>query len=289
MTFVYGVVTPVHNEEDNLPRLAACMAAQTLLPRLWVLVENGSTDTTPAVASALAREHPWIRLVSMPPIEAKERGAPIVHAFHRGLEEVGSTVDVVGQLDADISLPCEYFETLLRELSDDAGLGIVSGSCYEEVGADWRPRYLTGANVWGAARAYRFACLQRVLPLEPRTGWDAVDVAEANALGWRTRTLPNLGFRHHRREAERERTRWTAWGAQGRVSRYVGYRPSYLVLRALFRAVREPAALGLLAGYFGDAIRRRPRCSKPGVITWVREQQRLRHVVRRAREAHGSA
>ena len=289
MTRSYGVVTPIHNEAQNLPRLVACVAGQTLRPELWVLVENGSTDDTLAVAATLAGEHSWIRVVSMPPIAAAERGAPIVHAFHHGLPELGSGLDAVGQLDADLSLPAAYFETLLRELDGDERLGIVSGRCYEEVEAEWQPRYLTGANVWGAARLYRSACLQRVLPLEPRTGWDAVDVAEANALGWTTRILPDLAFRHHRREAERERTRWTAWEAQGRVSRYVGYRPSYIVLRALFRAAREPASLGMLAGYFGDAIRRRPRCSKPGVIAWVREQQRLRHVVRRAREARGTA
>ena len=287
MTLSYGVVTPIHNEEGHLQRLVDSVTAQTLTPRIWVLVENGSTDQTLAVAVELAREHPWMRVVSMPPILADERGAPIVHAFHRGLEEIDSTVDAVAQLDADISLPPGYFATLVRELEADARLGIASGRCYEQVGGEWHARFLTGANVWGAARLYRIGCLRRVLPLEPRTGWDAVDVAEANALGWATRTLPELGFRHHRREAERERTRWSAWAAQGRVSRYVGYRPSYIVLRALFRAVREPASLGLLAGYFGDALRRRPRCSKPGVTAWVREQQRLRHVVRRTREARG--
>jgi poly-beta-1,6-N-acetyl-D-glucosamine synthase len=288
VTLSYGVVTPVHNEAENLPRLVACMAAQTVPARLWVLVENGSTDDTLAVATELAREHSWIRVVSMPPIAASERGAPIVHAFHHGLDELDSSLAVVAQLDADISFPPMYFETLLRELDADPRLGIVSGRCHEQVGNEWQPRHLTGVNVWGAARAYRSECLEHLLPLEPRTGWDAVDVAEANALGWKTRTLPALAFRHHRREAERERTLWSAWAAQGRVSRYVGYRPSYLVLRAVFRAVREPASLGLLAGYFGDAIRRRPRCSKPGVIAWVREQQRLRHVLRRAREARGT-
>ena len=48
---------------------------------------------------------------------------------------------------------------------------------------------MTGSTVWGATRAYRWECLQRVLPLEERLGWDGIDEFKANALGWRTETL----------------------------------------------------------------------------------------------------
>ena len=285
----YAVITPVRNEAENLERIVASMAAQTVRPSHRVLVENGSTDATPEIAARLSREHPWIRVLSIAALAATERGAPIVRAFHHGLASL-EPCDVVGQLDCDLTVLPDYFERLLRELERDEQLGIVSGTCFEQEGGAWRERHITAGYVWGAARAYRNACLQQVLPLEPRTGWDAIDVAQANALGWKTRVLRDLPFFHHRREASRERTRWSAWAAQGRVSHYLGYRPSYLVVRALAWALRgDPGALALVAGYAGEVLRRRPQCAKPGVRDWVRAQQRLRNLPRRAAEARGRA
>jgi GT2 family glycosyltransferase len=43
----FGIISPVRDEAENLPRLAGCLASQTLLPSVWVIVDNGSTD--PAV------------------------------------------------------------------------------------------------------------------------------------------------------------------------------------------------------------------------------------------------
>lgn len=284
----YAVVTPVRNEAAGLPRVVESVAGQSVRPATWLLVENGSTDGTADVARSITVAHPWIRLVEVERFEAAERGGPIVLAFHAGLAELGELPPFVAQLDADITIPPDYFARLLSRLAGDDDMGIVSGVCFEEVAGTWTQRHLTGANVWGAARLYRRACLEAVLPLEPRTGWDAIDVAEANARGWRTETIADLPFYHHRPEASRERTRWSAWAAQGRVSHYIGYRPSYLVVRALFRAVRDPAALGLLAGYFGNVLRREPRCDRPALRAWVGEQQRLRHLLDRAAEARGS-
>ena len=39
---------------------------------------------------------------------------------------------------------------------------------------------MTGSTVWGATRAYRWECLQQVLPLEERLGWDGIDEFKAN-------------------------------------------------------------------------------------------------------------
>jgi glycosyltransferase involved in cell wall biosynthesis len=284
----YSIITPIRDEAETLQRLVATVVAQTTRPATWLLVENGSSDGTADVARELIREHPWILLLEAPAREHAERGAPIVEAFHHGLRALGELPDVVAQLDADITLPTDYFERLLAELGRNTRIGIASGTGYELSGGEWVERYATGSYVWGAARVYRRACLEQVLPLEPRTGWDAIDVAEANALGWSTTIFRDVPFHHHRPEGSRERTQWSSWAAQGRVSYYLGYRPSYLVSRALFRAPRDPAALGLIAGYGASVLRRSATCPKPEVRAWVREQQRLRHLVTRSAEARGA-
>ena len=57
----FAAITPTRNEAENLRRLAPCMAAQTHPPVRWIIVDNGSTDETPAIARELADQHPGSR------------------------------------------------------------------------------------------------------------------------------------------------------------------------------------------------------------------------------------
>ena len=74
---------------------------------------------------------------------------------------------------------------------------------------------------------------------------------------------------------------------QGRASHFLGYRPTYLILRALFRAPGELAELAMIWGFLGAALRRSPRYADPAARAYVRRQQRLRELPARAREVRG--
>jgi hypothetical protein len=67
----------------------------------------------------------------------------------------------------------------------------------------------------------------------------------------------------------------------------MGYRPGYLVVRTLFRARRDPAALAMLWGYAAAAVRREPRLADPAARAELRRRQSLRSLPLRAREALG--
>jgi poly-beta-1,6-N-acetyl-D-glucosamine synthase len=283
----YALITPARNESENLPQLARSLAEQTLAPVAWIVVDNGSTDATIEVVEGLARELPWLRLASVPGSEALVRGGPIVRAFLAGLDLLADIPDVVVKLDADVTLQPDYFEHLLEAFAAQPRLGIASGSAYELERGTWRQRHMTGGSVWGASRAYRWACLQAVLPLEESMGWDGIDALKANLHGWETRTLTDLPFRHHRLEGERDGARRRAWAAQGRASHFMGYRFPYLVLRALRYIPREPAAAAMIAGYVAAAATRQRRCSDPLVREHLRTQQRVRNLPVRMLEALG--
>ena len=291
----YAAVTPARNEGANLRRLAACLAAQTLPPTAWVIVDDDSTDETAAIARDLAQTTPWVRAVTTSPraeaggaIELGRRSGRDVIAFAAGLEALETLADVVVKVDADISFGPRYFERLVGEFDADERLGIASGCAHEFENGAWRKRHVTGTRVRGASRAYRRACLEAVLPLEERLGWDVIDELEARLHGWRTRSLVELPFRHHRSVGARDGTR-LAWAAQGELAHYCGYRISYLLLRALHRARSDRAALALLRGYLAAALRGEPRYAGDAVRASLREEQRLRHLGRRAREALGRA
>jgi GT2 family glycosyltransferase len=282
----YAVITPARNEAEHLRRLADALAAQTAQPAEWVIVDNGSTDATPATAAAISSELDFARAVTTPLHEDVARGAPVVRAFHAGLEATDRAADVVVKLDADISFAPDFFARLLARFTDDAELGIVGATCYEcDDDGIWRQRHSNGLGIRGACRAYRRECLEAVLPLEERMGWDTLDLVKARVRGWRTAVSEDLPFLHHRPEGARERTEIARWVAQGEACHYMGYRLSYLVLRTAYKVMRHPAAAALLSGYLRAWLRKSPRCADEGVIEYVRRQQSLRRLPERVREA----
>jgi glycosyltransferase involved in cell wall biosynthesis len=283
----YAAITPVRDEEENLERLAACMVAQTLLPASWLIVDNGSTDGTVALAEALAQDHDWIRLAHAEAADRARPGAPIVRAFKAGLDQLDEQPDVIVKLDADVSMGEDYFERILQAFSADPRLGIAGGACLELEDGEWTETYVTGDHVRGASRCYRRECLEAVSPLEERVGWDGIDELKAAVLGWHTRLLRDVPFRHHRRVGERDGGSTARWKRQGQGAYFMGYRFSYLLLRTAHHARRNPSALAMVLGYTSAAARREPRCADDAVTSYLREQQRLTRLRSRMREAKG--
>jgi glycosyltransferase involved in cell wall biosynthesis len=279
----YAAVTPVRNEAENLPRLAASLVAQSVTPAAWVIVENGSTDDTRAIAERLASEHSWISVVESTPSTRPDRSSAYMRAVDRGLAALGQTGDLVVKLDADVSLEPDYFERLIGAFEDDPQLGIASGTLFELHHGVWREQILLGDHVWGPTRTYRRACLEAVRPLDHTIAQAVIDETKAHLAGWRTATLHHLPFRHHRPEGSTERSPWHAWMRDGAAAHYAGYRVSYLVARALYRMRRNPAALALLAGYMQAAVRRKPRYEDVAVREAVRRSQRARNFLRAVR------
>ena len=288
MQFAYAVITPARDEADRLPVLADALAQQRLRPLRWVIVEGGSSDSTREVAQTIAAEYDWARLIVLPAMAQRERGAPIVRALHAGLDSLDITPDVLVNVDADVTMEPDYFERLLAAFASNPSLGIASGSAWElDDDGVWLQRFVTGGTVWGATRAYRWACLQDVLPLEARHGWDGIDQLKARAGGWETSTLTDLPFRHHRPEGHHDGSTWAHWLANGDTAHFMGYRPSYLVARTLHQVRRDLAAFGLLFGYASAAVRRSPRLEDAHARAVLRKDQSFRNLLHRRREALG--
>ena len=285
----YAVVTPARNEERNLQRLALALAAQSLPPAEWVVVEDGSTDATPAMLSELAARHGWIRPLEQEArngrLAAGRRDARDLIGFRFGIRALSQPVDVVIKVDADIDFDPDFCERLTARFAADEQLGIASGTCYERERGTWVRRAKSDTTVWGATRAYRADCIDDMMALEPCMGWDGLDEIRVQLRGMRTQTYVDLPFRHHRPEGGRELTSLHHGDALGRASWYMGYRPSYMVMRVLYRARREPAAMAMLWGYAVAAAQGAPRCPDERVVRALRERQRLGTALRRGTPA----
>jgi glycosyltransferase involved in cell wall biosynthesis len=286
----YALITPARDEKANLRRLAESVAKQTLPPQRWLIVDNGSSDGTVELASALEREHSWIRFLQVPAAARLDRGAPPVHSFVTGVEslrtEAEPVPDVVVKLDADVSFEPDFFERLLGRFEEEPRLGIASGLCLEKGATGWEPTYSTRSHARGATRAYRWDCFEAVSPLVPNLAWDTVDELRARIGGWQVATIPEAPFLHHRKVGTRDGA-FANWFRYGTTSHYLGYRPSYLLVRSIYRMIREPAAVGLLAGYVSAAVMRRSTYPDKPVRDLLRDEQRLRHLRVRGFEALG--
>jgi GT2 family glycosyltransferase len=79
VTATIAVVVATHDRAGLLPRLVDALARQDLTtPFEVVVVDDGSTDDTPAVLAALAGRHDWLRVVRQPvnrgPAAARNQG-----------------------------------------------------------------------------------------------------------------------------------------------------------------------------------------------------------------------
>src|SRR5438105_10966872 len=120
----YVLITPAHNEEKFIRKTLDSMAAQTLLPERWIIVDDGSTDRTPEIVSEYTSRYHWIELSQRPQRDDRSFAGK-VHAFNAGLERVKSLAfDVLGNLDADLSFEPQYLEFLIAKFAEDSVLGV---------------------------------------------------------------------------------------------------------------------------------------------------------------------
>ena len=95
-------------------RTLASVAAQTIPPALWVVVDDGSTDETPAILQEHLARLPYLRVVSRPDRGRRRVGPGVIEAFYAGLETVDlAAFAYVCKLDLDLELPPRYFELLI--------------------------------------------------------------------------------------------------------------------------------------------------------------------------------
>jgi glycosyltransferase involved in cell wall biosynthesis len=147
----YVLITPARNEEMFIGATIESVAAQTVLPRKWVIVSDGSTDRTDAIVRTQATRHPWIRFIRRPEHEERHFAAK-VRCFNSGYETLaGETYDIIGNLDADITFEKDYFEFLLGKFAEDARLG-VAGTPFVEGDVSYDYRFTNVEHVSGACQ-----------------------------------------------------------------------------------------------------------------------------------------
>src|SRR5271167_199932 len=84
----YVIITACRDEARYARSTLDSVVAQTVLPALWVIVDDGSTDDTPAILAEYAARHPFIRVIRRDDRGRRAVGPGVVEAFYAGLETV---------------------------------------------------------------------------------------------------------------------------------------------------------------------------------------------------------
>jgi glycosyltransferase involved in cell wall biosynthesis len=285
----YLLITPARNEEAFIGKTLASVVKQTHLPRKWVIVNDGSTDSTLKIVEPYAKAYDWIELVNRPARRDRHFAAK-VEAFNAGLARAKDLdYDVVGNLDADVSLDEDHFEFLMNKFSNDPRLG-VAGTVFREEGYSSETDSLEGQlYVSGQCQMFRRECFDAIGGYLANRGGgiDWIAVTTARMKGWKTRSYREKFFFHHRHLGTAERGHFAAAFSYGEKDYYLGGHPVWELFRVVFRMAKKPyvlegVALGLGYGWAGVRRVNRP-VSKDLIRFHRREQMRKLRAILKAR------
>jgi len=273
----YIVITPVRNEEKYLPLTLASMYAQTVKPKQWILVDDGSIDGTGKLIDQAAATHPWVTALHRADRGSRQAGSGVIAAFYDGYNMIaGNDWDYVVKFDGDLSFDPDYFELCLREFAVDSTLGIAGGTCSKLVQGKRVPEFAGEPpfHVRGPTKIYRRACFEAIGGLIKAPGWDTVDLIKANMLGWKTRTFPHIQLVHHRPTGGAYGS-WANYVKNGLANYITGYHPVFMACKCVRRTLRNLnlEGLGLWCGFMKGYLWRIPRISDPAMIRYLRHQQ----------------
>jgi glycosyltransferase involved in cell wall biosynthesis len=193
----YYIVIPAHNEEAFISLTLQSLISQTHLPSKVVVVNDNSTDKTSEIVLAFAKDNPFISLVEKKSSAIHLPGSKVIQAFQKGFETLDDNYDIIVKLDADLILPNNYFETIVKHFEENPTTGMAGGFAYIEKNGDWILENLTDKDhIRGAFKAYRKACFKQMGGLKAAMGWDTVDELLSKFYGWKVITDASLIVKH---------------------------------------------------------------------------------------------
>ncbi len=291
----YCLITPCRDEALHARRTLDAVTRQTIPPALWVIVDDGSNDATPAILAEYAARFPYIRVMRREDRGYRKLGGGVIDAFQAGYETLDDprAFDYVCKLDLDLDLPPGYFEGLMTRMERDPRIGTASGKPYFappgaelEGGAEFplrdggplRPEMCGDENSVGMAKFYRTECFEQIGGFVRELMWDGIDCHRCRMLGWRAVSWddPELRFHHLRPMGTSDKDWWTGRVRHGVGQHFMGTGWLYLLASAVLRLPHPPVVLGsaaILWGYLKSALAGRPTYGDEAFRAFLRQYQ----------------
>ncbi len=291
----YVIVTPAFNEGEYIEANIKSVAAQTILPLAWVIVDDGSTDATASIIHSYTKVHPWIRYVRREKESGQTYYGSSVYAILYGLTCLQDEVyDYLAVLDADITLCSDYYEQIFQKFRRHPELGIATGVYWERHNDQWTEVMIDRQSTPKAMQVFRKRCYEACDGYIPMMygGEDAAIEVTARQRHWQTWSFQDISVKHHRPVgtgggAKRLRARFNS----GLTDYAIGMHPLFVLLKCFRRCFRESplviSGILRLCGYVFGALTKVSRQLPLETRRYLRKEQVLRmlRVVRLSRPA----
>jgi glycosyltransferase involved in cell wall biosynthesis len=250
----YVIISPCRDEAEFMRQTLDSVVAQTVLPSLWLIVDDGSTDETPSILAEYESRYEFIKVFKRENRGFRSVGPGVVDAFYSGYREINpDDFDYICKLDLDLKLPPQYFEILIQRMEADPRLGTCSGKPYNQINGQLISERRGDELSVGMTKFFRLSCFQQIGGFVRQVMWDAIDCHKARELGWTVRSWdePELRFIHLRLMGSSQHSIYTGRMRHGFGQYFMGTGPVYMLASSLFRMLETPYILGGVAMYWG--------------------------------------
>jgi glycosyltransferase involved in cell wall biosynthesis len=275
----YVLMTSGYNEEENIGKTIESLLAQTVLPKTWVIVSDGSVDRTDEIVQGYAAKHSFIRFVRKQRAPGRSFGSKVLalKSASELLQREG--FDFIGNLDADITLNAPYFEELLRRFEARPKLGLAGGYVCEKIDGEYQSR--RGNRVYSvahAAQVMRRECYEAIggYAVLEYGGEDWHAQTSARMHGWEIEAFPELPIYHHRRTGEADNLVRHKF-RQGRMDYSLGSDVLFETLKCFERIPEKPFFIGGMSrwlGFWWSLLQGEKRPVSPEFVAFMRQEQR---------------
>jgi poly-beta-1,6-N-acetyl-D-glucosamine synthase len=277
----YLLVSPCRDEGRYLRRTLDTVAAQSVAPTLWVVVDDGSSDETPAILEEYSARLPYLRVIPRTDRGRRQVGPGVIEAFYAGLETVRlEDFDYLCKLDMDLELPVRYFELLMQRMESNPRIGTTSGKPWfvHPQRGSLVPEVCGDEMSVGMTKFYRVDCFKDIGGFVRQVMWDGIDCHRCRMLGWiaESRDLSDIRFIHLRPQGASEKGIWTGRVRAGFGQYFMGTSPLYYAAVAIRRLPAHPAVIGSIAmlwGYLRSWLKGLPRYDDPEFRRFLRSYQ----------------
>jgi glycosyltransferase involved in cell wall biosynthesis len=265
------------------------VVAQSVTPSLWVIVDDGSTDDTPAILAEYARRHDWIRIVTRADRGHRAVGPGVIDAFYAGYNTIRpDDFAYVCKLDLDLRLPPRYFEILISRMLAEPRLATCSGKAYIESDGQLEAERHGDEMSLGMTKFYRVEAFKAIGGFVREVMWDGIDCHECRRMGWMARSWdePDLRFVHLRPMGSSQQSVYVGRMRHGFGQYFMGTGAVFMAASALSRVNQAPYILGSMAmmwGWLKSALRGAPRYGNADFRKFLRHYQWRALVVGKAR------
>src|SRR6266576_2618379 len=98
----YSIIVPVRDEQEHVGRMLDSVLSQRLQPESVRVVDDGSSDQTPAILASYCARSPLIQVTTLQRKGTRlEGGESAIHVAFSNVDWSG--IDILARMDADVS------------------------------------------------------------------------------------------------------------------------------------------------------------------------------------------